>query len=54
MLTLLIIAVVIIVAFLVAYLWVNGIEYMNRNHPDYKGNDLFGGDEDDDSWEDIK
>jgi FtsZ-interacting cell division protein ZipA len=54
MLVLLIIAVVIIVAFLVACLWVNGIEHMNKNYPDYKGNDLFGGDEDDDDWENIK
>jgi hypothetical protein len=40
--------------FLLAHLWVNGIEYMNKNHPDYKGNDLFAGDEDDDDWENIK
>ena len=21
--------------------WVNGIDYMSKNHPDYKGEDLF-------------
>lgn len=23
-------------------LWVRGIDDMTKNHPDYKGNDLFG------------
>jgi len=22
--------------------WVGGIDYMHKNHPDYKGEDLFG------------
>ena len=26
-------------------LWVNGIDYMKENHPDYKGEDLFNKDE---------
>jgi hypothetical protein len=26
----------------IVYLWVRGIDYMKENHPDYKGNDLFG------------
>lgn len=25
----------------VAYHWVRGIDYMQENHPDYKGEDLF-------------
>jgi hypothetical protein len=25
--------------------WVEGIDYMHTNHPDYKGDDLFGEDE---------
>jgi hypothetical protein len=25
----------------VIILWVEGIDYMNKNHPDYKGEDLF-------------
>jgi hypothetical protein len=24
------------------WLWVGGIDYMVKNHPDYKGEDLFG------------
>jgi hypothetical protein len=23
-------------------MWVGGIDYMHKNHPDYKGDDLFG------------
>ena len=26
---------------LLAWRWVKGMEYMNKNHPDYKGEDLF-------------
>jgi hypothetical protein len=26
----------------IAWLWVRGIDYMHKNHPDYKGDDLFG------------
>ena len=25
-----------------AIIWVKGIDYMKENHPDYKGDDLFG------------
>jgi hypothetical protein len=35
-------------AAVVAYFWVRGIDYMHRNHPDYKGNDLFGDFDEDD------
>jgi hypothetical protein len=24
------------------YKWVEGIDYMHKNHPDYKGDDFFG------------
>jgi hypothetical protein len=24
------------------WLWAGGIDYMKENHPDYKGEDLFG------------
>ena len=24
------------------WMWVKGIDYMKENHPDYKGEDLFG------------
>lgn len=30
----------------VIILWVEGIDYMKKNHPDYKGEDLFNEDED--------
>jgi len=26
---------------MIATLWIRGINYMNKNHPDYKGYDLF-------------
>jgi hypothetical protein len=28
---------------IVSVLWVNGITNMHKNHPDYKGDELFGG-----------
>ena len=31
----------IVVAF-ISWRWVVGIDYMMKNHPDYKGDDLFG------------
>ena len=27
-----------------SWLWAGGIAYMHENHPDYKGEDLFGED----------
>jgi len=30
----------------VIILWVEGIDYMKRNHPDYKGKDFFNEEED--------
>jgi len=35
------IIVVSIISIFVGILWVNGIDYMDKNHPDYKGEDLF-------------
>ena len=32
----------------IVYLWVRGIDYMHKNHPDYTGNDLFGIDDEKD------
>ena len=29
----------------ICWLWVGGLDDMKKNHPDYKGNDLFGEDE---------
>ena len=42
-----IISIILIISGIIAWHWVKGIDYMNTNHPDYKGNDLFGLDEDD-------
>jgi hypothetical protein len=38
----------VIVVGIISYLWVRGIDYMKENHPDYKGDDLFGKFEEDD------
>lgn len=32
---------IIAIAASLAWLWTGGIDYMQRNHPDYKGYDLF-------------
>lgn len=37
-----------ILAAIVAFFWVRGIDHMQKNHPNYKGNDLFGLDDDED------
>jgi hypothetical protein len=34
------------------YLWVKGIDYMHRNHPDYKGDDFLNWGEDDENEND--
>ena len=44
---------------LLSWAWVSGIDYMNKNHPDYKGEDLFGDDDvtkmaGRDGWDDDK
>ena len=31
-----------VVVSIISYFWVRGIDYMKENHPDYKGEDLFG------------
>ena len=37
-------SVIILMVFLV-YKWIEGIDYMEKNHTDYKGEDLFNEDE---------
>jgi len=37
-----------VVGAIISYLWVRGINFMKENHPDYKGDDLFGKFEEDD------
>ena len=36
-----------ILATIVSYFWVRGIDYMKENHPDYKGEDFLNWDEED-------
>ena len=43
-----IILIILIIIVPLAVLWVRGIDYMSNNHPDYKGNDLFGEFDEDD------
>ena len=31
----------VLVSVFIGIQWVNGIDYMHKNHPDYKGEDLF-------------
>ena len=40
-LILLIYLIIFLIAVVVSLLWVRGIDYMQKNHPDYKGLDLF-------------
>jgi len=35
----------------VTALWVKGIDDMHKNHPDYKGEDLFGEEDDLKDWD---
>ncbi len=37
--------IVIIIVGLISWRWVEGIDYMQKNHPDYTGDDLFGFDD---------
>lgn len=36
-----IIAIIIFISTLIAYIWVRGIDYMKEHHPDYKGEDFL-------------
>jgi hypothetical protein len=36
---------VLFLTFSLAYHYVRGVDYMDKHHPDYKGDDLFGEDE---------
>lgn len=36
-----------VVLFVVILLWISAIDYMKEHHPDYKGEDLFGEEDDD-------
>lgn len=39
-----VIAIITVLLIPLAFRWVIGIDYMQENHPDYKGEDLFGED----------
>jgi hypothetical protein len=43
-----IISIILIILIPIVILWVRGIDYMSNNHPDFKGNDLFGEFDEDD------
>lgn len=43
----LIFGIMLIVVAIISWKWVGGIDYMMKNHPDYKGDDLFGEFDDD-------
>ena len=32
----------------ICWAWVSGLDYMDKHHPDYKGDDLFGEFDEDD------
>jgi len=36
-----------VLATIIAFFWVRGIDHMKENHPNYKGDDFFGFDDDD-------
>lgn len=44
--TIIVIGVILIFTGIIATLWIRGINYMDKNHPDYKGYDLFNEEED--------
>jgi len=48
MVELIVIAIISVVAGVITFLWADGVDYMHTNHPDYKGDDLFGKFEEDD------
>ena len=46
--TLVAIGVILVFMGMISVLWVRGIDYMDKNHPDYKGHDLFDEEEKED------
>jgi len=47
----LVLFIVLLVAGVVSYFWVRGIDYMQKSHPDYKGEDFLNWDETETNWE---
>lgn len=48
------IIVIVIISALIAWRWVEGIDYMQKNHPDYKGEDFLDWGEESAPWETEK
>ncbi len=46
MVGLIVAAIVSVVAGVISFLWVEGIDNMHKNHPDYKGEDFLNWDDD--------
>jgi len=49
-----VIIIIVLVVVPVAILWVRGIDYMQKNHPDYKGEEFLNWDRKNDDWDDNK
>jgi len=47
-------ALMFIVVALISWSWVNGIDYMSKNHPDYKGEDFLDWGKETAPWETDK
>ena len=46
-----VIGIIILFSALIAWRWVEGIDYMQKNHPDYKGEDFLNWDRKNDDWD---
>lgn len=46
--------IIFIVVVIISWRWVEGIDYMHKNHPDYTGDDLFGSFDDEEENENDK
>ena len=44
----LVLFIVLCISGVIAWMWVRGIDYMHKNHPDYKGEDFLNWDSEDD------
>jgi len=49
-----VIIIIVLVVVPVAILWVRVIDYMQKNHPDYKGEEFLNWDRKNDDWDDNK
>jgi hypothetical protein len=48
-----VVLVMVIVTALISWSWVNGIDYMKENHPDYKGEDFLSTSAGRDLWDEY-